>query len=137
MIYLELVGQMHRTATLLHASREVGAGSRRLVRQSRRARRGVFVDPIAGGSDGPADLRASIRERLDDGRLPRVDGRVHGARASGRECDVCHQPIELPSAEYEVNDGVPGRAHHACYVMWFLESQTAGSASPRRPPASP
>jgi hypothetical protein len=137
MIYLELVDRLYRTATLRHAAREAREGSRRLRRDSRRARlawHGVSSDPIAGGSDVRDDLCASIRERLADGRLARVDGRVYAGRASGRTCDVCEEPIRPPSAEYEVADGAPGRAHHACYVVWLRESQTAGSTPPRRSP---
>ncbi len=90
-------------------------------------------------SDWPSeeDIRRWVRERLADGRLPRVDGKVVASpRGSGRACAVCDRPITRSDPEYQPQsttfDENAHVAHRACYVVWLHES---GLMSPPERPA--
>lgn len=87
--------------------------------------------------DSDEHLRASVRERLADGRLLWGYGASTVRRGSGRPCDVCGTAITIGSVEREVQ-GDPGwrgkrrraLAHDDCYRLWRQECLRLQSPPP-------
>lgn len=71
------------------------------------------------------ELRARIRQRIDDGRLPvMLPRRINAGYGSGHTCRACDQPITRDEVEYEVDDyrdGSPLSFHLGCHVIWQIE----------------
>jgi hypothetical protein len=78
-------------------------------------------------------LRQQIRVRLEQARLPVVDGVSKSHRGTGRPCIVCRRAIEPTEVEREL-DGVDVVliAHEACYVLWRQESVARRAAADKR-----
>ena len=78
-------------------------------------------------------LRQQIRVRLEQARLPVVDGVSKSHRGTGRPCIVCRRAIEPTEVEREL-DGVVVVliAHEACYVLWREESVARRAAADNR-----
>ena len=73
-------------------------------------------------------LRQQIRVRLEQARLPVVDGVSKSHRGTGRPCIVCRRVIEPTEVERQVEGvGVFLYAHEACYKLWREESVAARS----------
>ena len=72
-----------------------------------------------------AALRASIGQRIDEGRLPLILTKTIGVGfGSGIECIACGQVIETEQIEYQAfgpNYGAALRLHWGCHVLWQLE----------------
>jgi hypothetical protein len=76
-------------------------------------------------------LRQQIRVRLEQARLPVVDGVSRSHRGTGRPCIVCRRAIEPTEVERQVQGaGVYLFAHEACYKLWREESVAARSREP-------
>jgi len=76
-------------------------------------------------------LRQQIRVRLEQARLPVVDGVSKSHRGTGRPCIVCRRAIEPTEVERQVQGaGVYLFAHEACYKLWREESVAARSREP-------
>ena len=75
-------------------------------------------------------LRQHIRVRLEQARLPVVDGVSKSHRGTGRPCIVCRRAIEPTEVGREL-DGVVVVliAHEACYALWREESKTRRDSS--------
>jgi hypothetical protein len=69
-------------------------------------------------------IRALIRQKLEDGRLPH-DGaaKVHGRPSTREECDACETVLSLEQLLIEAT--TQRRQHHqfhvGCYQMWDSE----------------
>jgi hypothetical protein len=73
------------------------------------------------------ELRARIRERMADGRLPaKRPSHIDAGYGTGKDCDACGVPITSAKVEYEINDARMIRFHFACFVVWQQEC-TRGS----------
>jgi hypothetical protein len=70
-------------------------------------------------------LRALIRRRIDDGRLPAMLSKtISVSVGSGLECLACGQPITREQIEYHAfgaRYGTSVRVHWGCHVLWQLE----------------
>ena len=70
-------------------------------------------------------LRAFIRRRIDDGRLPvMLSKTISVGVGSGFECLACGQPIKREQIEYQafgMRYGASVRVHWGCHVLWQLE----------------
>ena len=70
-------------------------------------------------------LRAFIRRRIDDGRLPvMLSKTISVSIGSGLECLACGQPIKREQIEYHAfgsRYGASVRVHWGCHVLWQLE----------------
>jgi len=76
-------------------------------------------------------LRQQIRVRLEQARLPVVDGVSKSHRGTGRPCIVCRRAIEPTEVERQVQGArVYLFAHEACYQLWREESVAARSREP-------
>jgi hypothetical protein len=65
----------------------------------------------------PPDARMNIRERLDQGALPRKPpAKMYAGRGTGRVCGACDQPIAADDIEYEweADNGRVIRLHREC-----------------------
>jgi hypothetical protein len=78
-----------------------------------------------------AALRALIRDKLQDGRLPDQLSRFWGGRADGQICDACDRPI----ADRTLVQGItwadwnrrPIQLHVYCFVLWNEEKPAPSS----------
>ena len=74
-------------------------------------------------------LRARARERIREGRLPRLKAaRTWGGLGSGHLCDLCDTAILPTQPEFEVQPdlAVPSevaRFHRCCHTIWDLARQ--------------
>jgi hypothetical protein len=64
-----------------------------------------------------------IREKLQDGRLPREStATTVGRPGDGRKCDACEEIITSASLMMEIypltDDGTSVRFHGDCYILW-------------------
>jgi hypothetical protein len=70
----------------------------------------------------PQTIRLLIREKLQDGRLPRDSTpTTFGRPGDGRKCDACEEIITARSLMMEVyplTDEAPVRLHGDCYIVW-------------------
>lgn len=76
-------------------------------------------------------LRALIREKLQDGRLPfETMSRFWGGPADGEVCDACDQPITKKQLVLEglastlsdrSKEKTPIQFHVACFQIWDAE----------------
>jgi hypothetical protein len=93
-------------------------------------------------------LRETIRQRLQDGTLPRVKpSATWGGPGTGRPCRACARTITQDDMEFEVEFAVEGPAsqvlrsdpqvlylHAACFAAWELERELWVRANlPSRP----
>jgi hypothetical protein len=87
------------------------------------------------------ELRARIRQRIDDGRLPvMLPRRINAGYGSGHTCRACDQPITRDEVEYEVDDYRDGRPlsfHLGCHVIWQLECVQKTKQQRPEGPAAP
>ena len=91
---------------------------RRIARSYQRIARPGW---IRGGSEDGS--RESIRARLLDGTLPRVDGRAWvGKGDGGHECACCGQAIDRSDHDYEPQAYPHLHAHARCFTIWLAES---------------
>ena len=68
-------------------------------------------------------LRTTIRARLADTTLPRVDGRAWAGKGSGTHtCACCGEPIGSADQEYEPRAHADLHAHGPCFTVWLAES---------------
>ena len=74
---------------------------------------------------GETQLRAQIRQQIEDGLLPVfIPETVVAGYGTGAQCYACHQPITPEQIEYDVEvwrRGKPLGFHLACYVLWQFE----------------
>jgi hypothetical protein len=80
--------------------------------------------PISGAAIDVGLVR-SIRDRLLQGRLPPVDGKVKAQLGTGHVCVICGESIRVPEVEYLPDQGSGLRAHPPCYTLWLVESESA------------
>jgi hypothetical protein len=70
-------------------------------------------------------LRARIRRRIDEGRLPvTVPKKINAGYGTGSRCDACDQPITRSQVEYDIDEvpsGAPLHLHLGCHVLWQIE----------------
>lgn len=70
-------------------------------------------------------LRACIRQRIDDGRLPVfVPSVINAGYGSSSKCDACDQAITRDQIAYEVavpEHDVSVKLHLGCHVFWQIE----------------
>lgn len=77
---------------------------------------------ICGGSDDD-HLRKTIRARLADESLPRVDGRAWAGKGSGAQtCACCGEPIRRVDQEFQPTAAAGLHAHGPCFTIWLAES---------------
>jgi hypothetical protein len=73
------------------------------------------------------ELRLVARERIQQGRLPRVmPSRMWGGKGAGQCCALCDKVIQREESELEVEELVDGRVetyhfHVLCQSLWQLE----------------
>ena len=98
---------------LMSESWHVAAASRRRV---------LRLPKLAGGSDDD-HLRTTIRVRLADGTLPRINGRAWAGSGSGvNTCACCSEPIGRLDREFEPEAAGGLHAHGPCFTIWLAES---------------
>ena len=67
--------------------------------------------------------RATIRERLADGTLPKIDGRTWAGTGLGTNgCACCGETIRRVDREFEPQVAAGLHAHGACFTIWLAES---------------
>ena len=70
-------------------------------------------------------LRAFIRHRIDEGRLPLILTKtISVGFGSGGECVACGKMITTEQIEYQAfgpHYGAALRLHWGCHVLWQLE----------------
>jgi hypothetical protein len=89
-------------------------------------------------------LRATIRQRLQDGTLPRVKpSETWGGPGAGRACRACERTITNDEMEFEVEFAPGGptfqvlrsespvlNLHATCFAAWELERELWLRANP-------
>ena len=113
-----------RSVATLKRSLERISSSERCIRTS--AVRPVSV--IRGGSttdDGSEVRRARVRLFLS--KVPNDGVTIWAGRSvDGKNCDVCHQRINVGATEYEIVLGaVSFRLDRACFAEWENESKSS------------
>ena len=77
---------------------------------------------IAGGSDDD-HLRTTIRGRLSDRTLPRIDGRAWAGNGTGNNaCACCGKTISHLEQEFKPQAVAGLYAHGPCFTIWLAES---------------
>jgi len=88
-----------------------------------------------------ASLRAFIRRRIDDGRLPAILSKtISVSFGSGLECLACGEPIRREQIEYHafgIRYGTSVRVHWGCHVLWQLECVARSRRQGRNSQADP
>jgi hypothetical protein len=72
-----------------------------------------------------ASIRRSVRQKLEEGTLPREDpARTWAGPGLGQRCVVCEEPIARTETEYELQFGIDLRSlrfHRLCQAAWDAE----------------
>ena len=85
---------------------------------------------IAGGSDDD-HLRTTVRARLADGTLPRINGRAWAGTGLGTNiCACCGETIGRVDREFEPQAHAGLHAHGPCFTVWLAESIGLGVYDP-------
>ena len=72
-------------------------------------------------------IRALIREKLNDGRLPLASApRFWGVNGEGEVCDACDKPITkqqfmMEGLASKLTDKKPIQVHVRCFQIWDAE----------------
>lgn len=78
-----------------------------------------------------ATLRRSVRQKIEDGMLPRQDpARTWAGPGLGQPCVVCEEPIARTETEYELQfapDLRSLRFHRLCQAAWDAERRRVRS----------
>jgi hypothetical protein len=96
----------------------------------------VWMAPVPSLVMDSLELRARIRKKLDDGRLPR-DAKVRPWRDAVRpdHCDACDEPVTASDSDVEiaVASGPKHFLHSECMYVWYLERTGPLTGDPGRP----